>query len=174
MEEVVLELEIKEIDRENYRKAIQKHLGIKPYKMRVTCIAGVASFVIYAFIGMISSEYIAARYVSFFIMVLLPAVFVLDDMMRKRRNKKNLSKIDRVNEGIVKYRFTEDFIETDSHRMTCRYKKEWIKYLLFYDGNMAVLSQDYTAMIIPNVSDEIKMSLKKIYGDIEILNDRAD
>jgi hypothetical protein len=123
---------------------------------------------------MVSSEYIVARYISFFMIIIVPALFVLDDKMRKIRNKKNLAKIDKVNDGIVKYRFTEEFIESDSYRIHCYYKKEWIKYLFFYEENMAILSQDYMAIIIPSVSDEIRQKMKKIYSDIEILNDNTN
>ena len=74
--------------------------------------------------------------------IIVPALFVLDDKMRKIRNKKNLAKIDKVNDGIVKYRFTEEFIESDSYRIHCYYKKEWIKYLFFYEEHFLFLIQE--------------------------------
>ncbi len=167
MEDLIIEIEYKEKDKQEYLNAIRKYLKIKPYKMYLSIIIFIISILFLIFTGMITSEEVYLRYISFVLIFILPVVFYIDTKLLKRRNKKNNEKVKQVKVGKIRYKFTKDSIEYDSFRLHQVYKKEWIKYLFYYDNNLAVLSEDYSAIIIPSITEECRKKIEEMYSSLE-------
>lgn len=167
MDEINVEFEITQKDRDNYIKAIRKYLGIKYHKMTFTYIIFIAAYIFCTFVAMISSEYVLMRYICFILIFFVYIVSVIDNVIAKRRNKINESKIKKIDGDKAKYKFTKDFIEIDTPRIRIVYKKEWIKYLFFYGDNMAILSEDYNGILIASESKEICKKIEELYSSLE-------
>lgn len=65
MEDLIIEIEYKEKDKQEYLNAIRKYLKIKPYKMYLSIIIFIISILFLIFTGMITSEEVYLRYISF-------------------------------------------------------------------------------------------------------------
>ena len=167
MEEVLREIDYEKENKEEYLNAIRKYLKIKPYAMNFSIIVFLISLLFLVFTEMITSEVILLRYISYSLIFILPMVFYIDTKIMKRINKKNNNKIKQINEGKIRYKFSKDSIECDSFRVHQVFKKEWLKYLFYYGNNLAVLSEDYSAIIIPAITDECRKKIEEIYSSLE-------
>ncbi|MCR5319199.1 MAG: hypothetical protein K6E22_13320, partial [Treponema sp.] len=65
MEEVIIEIDYKKENKEEYLNAIRKYLKIKPYAMNFSIIVFLISLLFLVFTEMITSEVILLRYISY-------------------------------------------------------------------------------------------------------------
>lgn len=173
MEELSLEVELTEIQKikKGFFAKVRKHLGAWDYKAYIMVGGLVLALIFYAFVGMETSDNVVARYGSYIAFFgWLPLCFFVDFLVVKGVTKHN-AKVTAGGEGpkTVNMKFTPEYIELSTVMEKNTYNRSWMKYICLYENNLAVLSYNYSAIIVPEkyLSEDIRDKLLSMYSFLE-------